>query len=301
VVPGQADPNNLDNVALFTARTYEFVAHAPGYGHLRFRARLRPGETRTIDLYFATNWASQFKGAVAGGDGIRHSSLIDDTEVSNWESNGVPVEGRQVTVALGGGAHKLDRAAVSAYLQVAVGDNEVATATQNRFTALRQFELRTCTAAASPSNPTCLGTNAAGWRVIYRSARDFFPGDTPRPVAPELLLRGFGLGGGDDDDDDDDDGRRGSSQRATHVQFVVLSNQCTGNPAFQDPGDPAQTDQDNDPANETDCRLGSPTAGLVGRANDVRAAELQLYSSEHRVRGAELAREGGGDDDGDDD
>lgn len=42
----------------------------------------------------------------------------------------------------------------------------------------------------------------------------------------------------------------------------------------------------------TDCRTGTPPV-FPGRANDVRAAELQLYSSEHRVRGAELADEDG--------
>jgi hypothetical protein len=51
-------------------------------------------------------------------------------------------------------------------------------------------------------------------------------------------------------------------------------------------------EQDNDPLMNTDCRTGTPPV-FPGRANDVRAAELQLYSSEHRVRGAELADEDG--------
>jgi extracellular elastinolytic metalloproteinase len=278
-VAGQADPNNLDDVALFAPRLYEFVANAPGYGFLRFRAAFRPGESRTIRLYFATNWASKAKGAVATGDGTRQDSLIDDTENTNWESSGVPVEGRQVTVALSGGAHRLDRAAVSGYLVPTVGDNEVATATQNRFTALRQFELRGCRSGETSANPTCLGTNPAGWQVIYRSSKRFFPGDTPRPVAPELLLRGFdvssawkwGHGGG---------GR--GNKRFTHVQLVVLTNQCTGNAAFQG-------EQDNDPANPTDCRVGNIPAALPPRDKDVRAAELQVYSSGHKVKGAWLA------------
>jgi hypothetical protein len=297
-----ADASNLDNVAAFTSRRYEFVAQAPGYGHLRFRATLRAGESRTIDLYFATNWASTAKGAVAAGDGDRQQALIDDTEISNWHSAGADVRGRQVTVKLGGsGVHKLRWSQVSAYLTLEnIGTPETpppppTPGTQNRFTALRQFELRACTAGASAANPDCLGTNAAGWRVIYTSARDFFPGDTPRPVAPELLLRGFGLGGHDDDDDGRYHGGGGSSgQRATHVQLVVLTNQCTGNPAYQG-------EQDNDPANPTDCRFGNPAAMLVPRDKDVRAAELQVYSSEHRVRGAQYTGDGDHDDDHDHD
>ena len=58
------DASNLDNTASFVSREYEFLATAPGYGFLRFRAKLRRGEHRTIDLYFATNWASKSKGAV---------------------------------------------------------------------------------------------------------------------------------------------------------------------------------------------------------------------------------------------
>ena len=111
-----ADASNLDNVATFTSRRYEFTANAPGYGFVRFRTSFRPGESRTIDLYFATNWASRHKGAVATGDGVRQLDLIDDTERTNWHAGGAPVQGRQVTVQLGGGAHKLDRAQVSAYL-----------------------------------------------------------------------------------------------------------------------------------------------------------------------------------------
>jgi extracellular elastinolytic metalloproteinase len=81
----------------------------------------------------------------------------------------------------------------------------------------------------------------------------------------------------------------GSDSRATHVQLVVLDNQCTGNPHYQG-------EQDNDPANVTDCRLGSPSGGFVPRGNDVRAAELQVFSSNPSVSGAELA-DGGHDDD----
>jgi extracellular elastinolytic metalloproteinase len=269
-----ADTSNLDNVASFTSRSYEFVAHAEGYGHLRFRADLKPGQSRMIMLHFATNWASKHKGAVATGEGTRLDALIDDTENSNWEFTGRPVNVAPhptVTVALAPGKRKIDRANVSAFLVPTVGNDEMASATQNRFTALRQFELRACRAGADSGNPTCDGTNPAGWDVIYHSASSFFPGDTPRPVAPELLLRGFDFG----------------SQWATHVQFVVLNNQCTGNTAFQG-------EQDNDPVMVTDCRTGSPhnLVNFPPRGSDVRAAELQVYSSEHHVSGAVPAEDG---------
>jgi hypothetical protein len=266
-----ADASNLDNVASFTPRLYEFTANAPGYGFLRFRTAFLPGETRTIDLYFATNWASRHKGAVAAGDGVRHDDLIDDTERTNWHSGGAPVEGRQVTVQLGGGSHKLDRAQVSAYLTLENEDPQSpempppppTPGTQNRFTALRQFELWGCTAGAA-----CL--TGGDWSLIYRSAEDFFPSDPPRPVAPEINLRGFDLLG------------EQRSSRFTHVRLVVLHNQCTGNTAYQG-------DQDNDPGMNADCRTGSPP-NFVPRGSDVRASELQLYSRDHHVEGATLVR-----------
>ena len=190
------------------------------------------------------------------------------------------MQGRQVTVQLAGGAHKLDRANVSAYLTL---ENEdpmspemppppPTPGTQNRFTALRAFELWGCSA-------DCATTGE--WSLVYHSAPDFFPTDAPRPVAPELLLRGFDLQG------------EQRSHRFTHVRLVVLDNQCTGNTAFHG-------DQDNDPNMNADCRTGSPPT-FVPRGNDVRAAELQVYSSDHRVNGATLVRDEHDDDDHGDD
>jgi extracellular elastinolytic metalloproteinase len=136
--------------------------------------------------------------------------------------------------------------------------------TQNRFTALRQFELWGCTAG-----PAC--ATGGDWRLIYRSAEDFFPSDPPRPVAPEINLRGFDLRGTE------------RSNRFTHVRLVVLHNQCTGNTAYHG-------DQDNDPGMNSDCRTGSPPS-FVPRGEDVRASELQLYSRGHHVEGATLVRD----------
>jgi hypothetical protein len=83
---------NLDDTAKFVPGTYEFVATAPGYGHLRFRKSFHRGEESTIELRFATNYASANNGAVATGDtsgadaaaqAAQLRNLIDDAEASN--------------------------------------------------------------------------------------------------------------------------------------------------------------------------------------------------------------------------
>lgn len=160
----------------------------------------------------------------------------------------VPVEGVQVTVALDG-EHTFRLAKVSAML---LED-------QNRFTALRQFELYACT-AGGPANPTCDGTTGAGWHRILRSGPDAFPGPNPRPSVPDLAIRTFPV----------------EPTSATHVKLVVVANQCTGNPLYQG-------EQHQDPAApSSDCR-----SRPVG-AEEVRAAELQLLTSRPDVDGALL-------------
>jgi hypothetical protein len=49
----------------------------------------------------------------------------------------------------------------------------------------------------------------------------------------------------------------------------------------------------------TDCRLGSPSGGFVERDTEVRAAELQVFSSKPSVSGAKLADDERGHDDDD--
>jgi hypothetical protein len=93
------------------------------------------------------------------------------------------------------------------------------------------------------------------------TAEKAFPADNPRPVAPALNLRTFGV----------------PRTTATHVLFRVLDNQCTGQTSFQGK-------QDADPRHETDCRIGTP---LPPRNTQVVAAELQLQSSRPRVDGAQ--------------
>jgi hypothetical protein len=198
-----------------------------------------------------TNWASRSSGGTATGDGARHEDLIDDTEGTNWESTGVPVEGRQVLVKLGAPT-KVSRVKVSALLQPG----------QNRWTALRAFEVYACAEGADRQNPTCDPATASGFKRIVKSEDDGFPSAPPRPVAPEMILRTWEAGGG---------------ATATHVLIRVLDNQCTGNDAFHG-------EQDNDPVNNTDCRTGNPP--LPPRNDEVRISELQVFSSKPDVDGA---------------
>ena len=250
---------NLDAVARFAPGTYEFVANAPGYGHIRFRERLRAGQSTTIRIRFADNLASANAGATATGDtsgadaaaqALQLRNLIDDAEGTTWTTAGnvdgsgnLSVDGKRVTVDLAGDdAERIRHVQVSALLA-----NNV-----NRFTALRQFELWACNA---DEGDDC--SSDAGFSLVYSSPADAFPGDPPRPVAPHMLLRAFDI----------------PDTQATHLRLVVKTNQCTGGPAFQG-------DQDADPASNSDCD--SNVAPNSSR-NFVRAAELQAFAASSRI------------------
>ena len=56
---------------------------------------------------------------------------------------------------------------------------------------------------------------------------------------------------------------------ATHVKFVVDTNQCTGQASYHG-------DQDNDPNNNSDCLA-------TARALEVHATELQVFASKATV------------------
>jgi extracellular elastinolytic metalloproteinase len=255
------DDDNHGNRGDDNGAGYNFVASAPGYGHVRFRIDdLRPGENRTVTIEFATNLASSTQGATATGDGTNQASLIDDTEGTDWSATGAPVQGREVTIKLAGTA------------PVAIGSVNVSAMLvpgQNRFTALRQFELDSCTAGASSANPNCDGAIADGWRQVMVSEPDAFPSVNPRPVAPDLQLRTWDVRG---------------RTRATHIRLVVLNNQCTGQSSYQG-------EQDNDPTFSTDCRTTSLTpAGQVAlpeRDTEVHANEVEVFSSASTVHGAD--------------
>ena len=280
---GCGGENTLDNVARFVAGTYEFTAHAPGYGHLYFRVTVGAGQTKTVTLSFPTNFASPAKGAVVmSSQGTNAAvNLIDETENTQWErvqphdplTGAQPdVQGSQATIRLGAtGVVKVNRVQVSALLGPG----------QNRFTALRAFRIFTCVIGGAV-NPTCDGTLppiggvTPGFTEAYASPANAFPTGPPRPTAADMLMRSFSF----------------PARQATHVQLRVETNQCTGNPQFQG-------DQDNDVTGElpqghqTDCRFGAfpygagadvPAVGAVGlgrapQRGSVRVAELQVFTT----------------------
>jgi extracellular elastinolytic metalloproteinase len=266
--------SNLDDTAGFASGTYEFVAHAPGYGHVRFRERLRSGENERITVEFARNFASLAAGATASGDvwsgeaapgGTPPSNvnfLIDDTESTNWTAappiagGTFTADGTKVTVDLAGSDDVTVR-----YVQVSthlLNDSTPQRAGQNRFTAIRQFEVWACNADEGDNCST-----DGGYSRVYTSPANAFPGDPPRPVAPHLILRKFDT----------------PNFEATHVRFVAKTTQCTGAPAFQG-------DQDADPGVDSDCDTnvvpGSATTFRSTRSF-VRAAEFQVFDRDPDV------------------
>ncbi len=244
---------NRDATAQFVPGTYEFLAVAPGYGFARFTAVFAPGQTRTVTVQMPTNWASAAQGATATGDGTNPGAAIDETEATNWFADGRNpadntlslIAGKKITVDLAGTApHPITHVQVSAMISPG----------NNRFTALRAFEIWACHASGAV---TC--ASDGDFTKVYTSAANAFPGDQPRPVAPEMILRDFAI----------------PTTPATHLQLRVLTSQCTGNPAYQG-------DQDNDPLVNADCDS-NVTAAASRRF--VRAAELQAFTTDANVPG----------------
>ncbi|MDG4823217.1 M36 family metallopeptidase [Asanoa sp. WMMD1127] len=222
---------------------YEFVAQAPGRGLVRIGPiTVRAGQTVPLPVIMLQNVASAAAGATATGDGVNQARLIDDDEATNWASLNSPIAGKQVTVDLAGGPQLVSRVQVSALLRPAItGDPDAGG--QNRFTALRQFKVSACVARGSV---TC--ANPGDFRSVYTSPADAFPSVAPRPRAPELQLKGFRI----------------PPTLATHLRFEVVTNQCTGAPAYAG-------EQDQDPQFTTDCAAGSVQDDFV------RAAEFQAF------------------------
>jgi hypothetical protein len=254
--PGTGAPAfavNLDDQASFVPGTYEFTANAPGYGIVRFRETFQGG-SKTVTVKLAPNWASTSQGATATGDtsganaaaqAAQLRNLIDDNEATNWTTAanaGTPftVDGKKVTVDLAGTSAKKIR-----YVQVSA----MLAPGQNRFSALRKFEIWACNAAKADC------TSDAGYTLVYTSPNDAFPSTAPRPVAPTLILRKFPI----------------PDTNATHLRLVVKESQCTGGPDYQG-------DQDADPSNDSDCN-GSTTTN-IDAARFVRAAELEAFTSD---------------------
>lgn len=237
---------NRDAVASFVHGKYDFLVVAKGYGAYRFHADLH-GSSRTIKLKLPTNWASAAQGATASGDGTNFGNAIDETELTNWSADGRAADGtlsnilgKQLTIDLAGtDAREIRHVEVSA--MIAPGES--------RFAALRSFELWACNAARGADCST-----DAGYTKVYTSAADAFPGDAPRPIGPQLILRDFKV----------------PKFHATHLRLRVLANQCTGGPAYQG-------EQDADPTATTDC---DTNVSAASTRRFVRVAEIQAFSSD---------------------
>jgi extracellular elastinolytic metalloproteinase len=272
--PSTASANNLDEKATFTPGTYEFIATAPGYGAVRFRKTFKANNNPTIALRFAPNFASTTQGATATGDVAPLTNgagtvvqpgptvlknLIDDSEATDWQAAATQgadgawnVDGKQVTVDLAGSRPQTIRhVQISALIGPVFDPATRADLTQNRFTALRQFEIWTCNDQAADCSQD------DGYQRAYASAADAFPADAPRPVAPMLLLRNFTF----------------SPVKATHLRIVARNSQCTGGPAYQG-------EQDADPNNATDCNAAGPASTRF-----VRVAEVQAFGANSAAAG----------------
>ena len=242
----------LDESVALVPGTYEVLARADGFGAQRFSvtvaATRRP---RNLPVRMLPNLASVHNGATASGDGVNLEALVDDTEATNWAALGGPVAGREVTVRLDPTrrVHEIGRVQVSALLRPAIAGN-ADPGTQNRFTALRQFEILVC---AARRGVTC--TDDADFTSIFVSASDAFPAVAPRPRAPDLILRSFDV----------------PRTPASHVRLRVLETQCTGTPSYRG-------DLDDDPRHDTDCVTGSPALFGFSQGEIVRAAELQVFT-----------------------
>jgi extracellular elastinolytic metalloproteinase len=268
-----------DAVEAFVPGRYEFIARADGFGAQRFTRTFRPGERVTVRVPLRPNLASAKNGAKITGDGVNLPRLIDDTEETNWASRtstgtasegngeGQQVEGRQVTIDLAGSrpvnvtdvqvSAALNGGCVPNRLSGACDDEDAPSddpGSQNRFSALRSFDIFTCNAQAGAD---C--GQGSGYRKVFSSRDDAFPGARPRPKAPDLRLRTFDV----------------RDSLATHVRLVVRDNQCTGGPDFQ-----GETNPDSDPAFNPDCdtTASSPDRPVLAPPTQlVRAAELQVF------------------------
>jgi len=225
---------------------YSAIARANGRGAVRLTLIVPPASIPLV-VRMPENLASASNGATTSGDGVNQGALIDDTEATDWASLASPVAGKQVTVHLDPSAASqvFSRVQVSALVHPANPADPGDPGAQSRFSALRQFQLQTCLVSATVD---C--SSDADFHTVFTSPANAFPSVAPRPRAPELILRSF----------------RVPATKATFVRLVVLSNQCTGTPAYAG-------EQDNDPRANTDCSTASV------QATNVRAAELQVFAS----------------------
>jgi hypothetical protein len=219
-----------------------YTAVGNGFGAHRFTTSFLAGRTQDLRLNLPRNLASGTNGAAVTGDGVNLAAIADDTEATDWASlDGVA--GKQVTIDLAGTAPQtVSELNVSALLRPALAGNADPGA-QNRFSALRSFQVLAC----DSTKADC--ATDAGYTTVFTSAADAFPAQAFRPTAADLNLRTFHL----------------PPTLATHLRLRVLTSQCTGNPLYAG-------EQDNDPRANTDCATASPTA------TQVRIAEVQVFT-----------------------
>ena len=241
---------------------------------MRFRKTFKANVNPTIALRFAPNYASTTQGATATGDVAPVTNgagtvvqagptvlknLIDDSEATDWQAAATQgadgaynVDGEKATIDLAGSRPQtIRRVQVSALVGPVFDPNTRTDLAQNRFTALRQFEIWTCNDQAADCSQD------DSYQRAYASASDAFPADAPRPVAPMLLLRNFTF----------------SPVKATHLRIVARNSQCTGGPAYQG-------EQDADPNNATDCNAAGPATTRF-----VRVAEVQAFGANSSAQG----------------
>jgi hypothetical protein len=243
--------SKLGSAARFAPGRYQLLYVSRTHGFKRFTLKVAPGRSRTVRVAAPTNLASVGSGAKVLGStagSLIARSLIDGTENTAWggvTEDNVDATHPFVAVDLAGGVHTVRRVQVSAMLNPAPGSaTDVPLAADpdsgSRFTALRKFALERCVRACS--------TAKARWKRFYTSSANAFPARAPRPVAPNLVMRSFDV----------------RDARAAAIRLVVLENQCTGYAGYAG-------EQDNDPANDTDCKTASD------RGTIVHAAELQVF------------------------
>ena len=199
-------------------RTYTVTA--PGKAQTVVTLTAKNNQTRDLRVRMRDNLASTAAGATIDGDGDGIGNIVDGDEGTTGATPANPSAAqKQYTVDLAGGRQTIRRIQVSALGAPSGG------LARNRFQNLRQFKVLTCNAKGKV---TC--ADDADYRVTYTSPQDAFPGDVPRPVAPELKMRSFDI----------------PQTAATHVRLEVVANQCQGGEQFAG-------EQDDDPANATDC------------------------------------------------
>jgi extracellular elastinolytic metalloproteinase len=232
-----------DTFQIVPGQQFSFVANGPGLGSRRFSTQFVAGRTSTLPLNLPRNVASTAAGATVTGDGVNLNAIADDTEATDWAAlDGVA--GKQVTIDLAGtGPQTVSQVNVSALPRPANPDDTADPGSQNRFTALRSFQLLACNGAVADC------ATDAGFAPVFTSPANAFPAQAFRPVAPDLNLRQFSI----------------PPTKATALRLRVLTSQCTGNPLYAG-------EQDNDPAAATDCAANSPFR------TQVRIAEFQAFS-----------------------